>query len=118
MVGEWGTTMTSHSREWWHKAFGVSVVTVLLIAVAVYFFRPSEHVQSVLAVVELGDKYGYIDTAGKVVIEPKYSLGMDFSEGLAAVESDGKWGYLQPDGEYRVPPQFDAASAFSEGLSR
>jgi hypothetical protein len=39
-------------------------------------------------------KEDFIDTTGKVVIQPQYNSVYDFSEGLAAVEVKGKWGYI------------------------
>ncbi len=37
-----------------------------------------------LAVVELNDQFGFIDSRRKVVIPIKYTHASDFSEGLAA----------------------------------
>lgn len=46
-----------------------------------------------IAAVRVDDKWGFIDTNGKMIIEPKYYLANDFSEGLASVsmlvEEDG-----------------------------
>jgi hypothetical protein len=40
----------------------------------------------------IGDKFGYIDQTGQVVIEPAYSNAYWFQEGLAPVEKNEKWG--------------------------
>jgi len=37
---------------------------------------------------------GYIDTTGKLVIQPQYDTVSDFSESLAAVKIGDKWGYI------------------------
>lgn len=63
-------------------------------------------------------QYGYIDTAGKMVIAPRYEDAEPFSEGLAAVQEKGKWGYIDKTGQMVVPPQFDAGGPFSEGLAQ
>lgn len=44
-------------------------------------------------------KFGYINTAGKVVIPPKYNYARDFSEGKAMVVIDGKVCYIDKTGK-------------------
>lgn len=56
-----------------------------------------------------GKGYGFVDNKGKFVIEPQFSLAMDFNEGLAAVkqgETD-EWGFIDKTGKYVITPQFD-----------
>ncbi|HSR67668.1 MAG TPA: WG repeat-containing protein [Acidobacteriota bacterium] len=68
-----------------------------------------------------GERYGYRDSAGEVVIEPRFRLGEEFSEsGLAAVVDETGWAYIDTKGEVVVRPfVFDnAPDAFSEGLAR
>jgi hypothetical protein len=64
---------------------------------------------------------GYIDTTGKVVIEPRFDFANDFSEGLAAaaVGANGaaKWGFIDTKGAWVIQPQFVSAASFSEGLA-
>ena len=57
-----------------------------------------------LARVMVGDKLGYINKAGNLVIKPQFLKARDFSEGLAAVYvssnsggdvNTGKWGYIR-----------------------
>lgn len=83
-----------------------------------------------------GSKWGFIDTSGKVVIQPQFdevatpvligcsedniaqrSGGNGFSEGLAAVNVNGKWGYIDKSGKYVISPQFSLARSFHEGLA-
>jgi hypothetical protein len=89
-----------------------------------------------LAIVVLGGRQGYIDTAGHYVINPQFYLVYDFHEGLAAVDpelitkgiitnKDGsleskieyKFGYIDKTGEFVINPQFEFAGSFSEGLA-
>jgi hypothetical protein len=43
-----------------------------------------------LAAVDIGGKYGYIDTSGKLIIPPQFRDTYAFSEGIARVStSDG-----------------------------
>ena len=82
-----------------------------------------------LAFVVVGNKYGYIDTTGRIVISPQFefpegvtdglasSLPISFSEGLAVVALNGKYGYINRLGRIEINPQFDSAKAFSDGLA-
>ncbi|MGC9971490.1 MAG: WG repeat-containing protein [Bryobacteraceae bacterium] len=95
--------------------------------------------QGGLARVKKGKLTGYIDKAGRSVIEPQFSqpkasersleLGgatavmlfstasPGFSEGLAVFEKEKKQGYIDKNGKVVVPAQFDYASGFREGLA-
>jgi hypothetical protein len=67
--------------------------------------------------VQSGDKWGYIDETGVVIIQPTYGAAREFHEGLAAVEIGGKWGYITQAGAFRIQPQFASATEFSDGLA-
>ena len=46
-----------------------------------------------------GDKWGYIDKKGKIVIPIQYDDAWPFSDnGLARVKVNGKWGYIDKKG--------------------
>ncbi len=71
--------------------------------------------------VRIGDKWGFADSTGKMVIDPIFDLTWGFSEGsegLAAVKVRDKWGYINPESEIVIKLQFDEAWSFSEGLAR
>jgi hypothetical protein len=74
-----------------------------------------------LAVVNLGGdflgKYGYIDKAGKYVINPQFEDAKPFKDGFAAVEVGRKWGYINKGGKFVINPQFDDAEPFNDGLA-
>jgi len=67
------------------------------------------------------DKWGFIDTTGKMVIEQQFYYASPFSEGLSAVKvgdwATGKYGYINKAGEVVIEPQFADAAPFSEGLA-
>lgn len=79
-----------------------------------------------MACVRVGDKYGYVDKAGRMSIAPRFVSACNFSEGLAAVEVDGaafgargrKWGYINQAGELVIAPRFDLAFEFHETRAR
>ena len=55
------------------------------------------------------------------MINQKFDLAGDFSEGLAAVRigdsTTGKWGFIDKQGKIIITPQFDAVGKFSQGLA-
>lgn len=66
--------------------------------------------------------WGYMDRSGKWLIEPRYALLDDFSEGLASVTRwplgpNSKFGYINKSGELVIGYQFDHAMRFSNGLA-
>ena len=52
-----------------------------------------------------------------MVIEPRFEVAKEFSEGLASVQIDGKWGFIDKTGAIRILPCFGFTESFSEGLS-
>ncbi|MBI1766164.1 MAG: WG repeat-containing protein [Acidobacteria bacterium] len=70
-----------------------------------------------------GEKWGYIDRAGKFVISPRfdtYPKGYvhSFSDGLAMIEVAKKYGYIDHTGEFVIQPRFLHATDFNEGMAR
>ncbi len=63
------------------------------------------------------NKYGYKDSKGKVIIQPKYDLGLGFSEGLAIVQLNKKRGFIDKTGKEVITLQYDNAEDFSEGMA-
>ncbi|HYG80048.1 MAG TPA: WG repeat-containing protein, partial [Pyrinomonadaceae bacterium] len=67
-------------------------------------------------------RYGYMDTAGRVVIPPRFERVSDFYEGLAWAEEkmwlDGPRGFIDKTGKFVIPlgEQSDVPR-FSEGLA-
>lgn len=59
-------------------------------------------------------EWGYIDTAGEWVIEPRFQRALTFSEGLGRVGIDGKMGYVDGMGQWAIANRFDAAFSFVE----
>ncbi len=67
--------------------------------------------------VRVGTKWGGINKAGQLIIQPQYDDVQRFTEGLAAVSIGTKWAFIGHDGTVKIPPEFEAASTFSEGLA-
>ena len=92
--------------------------------------RPGEAVNAAEQFsLEIKKKCGFIDRAGRIVIEPQFNITGRFSEGLAPVfvgrrsrllgddPEAGKWGYADRTGRVVVPPRYVYAREFSEGLA-
>jgi hypothetical protein len=63
-------------------------------------------------------KWGFIDTAGTIAIQPIYESVESFSEGLANVLYNGKWGFIDKKGKFVIPPKYRMGGiSFSEGLA-
>lgn len=78
-------------------------------------FRGIEPFREGLARFHHEDGMGFLDTLGKVVIEPKFQKASDFSEGKAAVWIDGRCGFIGKSGEFVVSPQFTKCMDFKGG---
>ena len=77
-----------------------------------------------LAVVEVGGRWGIIDSQGRFRTKPTLDpliveeWGLEFSEGRARVARGGKVGFVDSEGLLVIRPRFDAAEPFSGGLAR
>ncbi|NQX49531.1 WG repeat-containing protein [Paenibacillus tritici] len=62
-------------------------------------------------------RYGYIDSQGKVAIQPVYTRAFNFSEGLASVNMGKASGYINKKGELVIPYRYSSTSDFSESMA-
>ncbi|PSO65063.1 MAG: hypothetical protein BRC36_04695 [Cyanobacteria bacterium QH_2_48_84] len=60
-----------------------------------------------------GQRGGYIDKTGEIVINRQFDYAGEFSEGLAMVKVGDKWGYIDKTGEMVINPQFDCPPHFN-----
>lgn len=73
------------------------------------------HTEGLARVGESG-QMGFVDEAGRFVIEPAFGLALPFSGGLAPVQDGaGLWGFVDESGTLVIPPRFLAALPFSDG---
>ncbi len=57
--------------------------------------------------------WGYVDTSGKMAIEPAYREASGFVNGLAAVKKDDLFGYIDEKGNLAIPARFTRATDFN-----
>lgn len=62
-------------------------------------------------------RYGYVDGKGKVVIEARFKLAQEFSEGLAGVWDGKKWGFIDKSGQVVIQMQYDWVLPFADGIA-
>ena len=82
-------------------------------------FRMAYDFAQGLAAVEVGNKTGFIDTAGALVIAAKWTTGSHpkFADGRAPVQIGDKWGYIDRTGRLVIQPLSRIAVDFSEQLT-
>lgn len=79
-----------------------------------FLFNSSE-VDNSLLPVRYGEKWGYINQKGKVVINPQFDDAGFFRNGLARVENSNKIGYIDRKGKIVIPIHYDDGTNFYEG---
>ena len=62
-------------------------------------------------------KWGYIDTKGKIVIQPQFEGAFNFDEKLAPVIKSGKIGFIDKTGKFVIQPVYESATEFENGLA-
>ncbi len=99
-----------------------TLITLLVLSISMLscsdsnIFLPENN----LIPVKSGNKWGYVNSNGKYIINPQFKSASPFKEGLALVKSLGdnsKLGYINTKGEIIIPPRFTSATMFSEGLA-
>jgi hypothetical protein len=60
---------------------------------------------------------GYVDKAGRKIIEPQFGGCDSFSEGLANVLVNGKWHFIDKAGHFVIDPPFFQVRSFHNGLA-
>lgn len=69
-----------------------------------------------LASYKVDGKWGYINRALEICIDPQFDVARDFVNGLAIVENEEKWGVIDICGHVRVNIAFDRLRASDSGL--
>ena len=67
---------------------------------------------------EISKKWGFINSEGKLVIQPKYSYVGFFSGGLAPAELNNQYGYIDKTGAVKIPFTYRWAGSFQDGLAK
>lgn len=66
----------------------------------------------------LGNKWGFVDNTGKIVISAQFDFAGDFADGKCFVKNkDGKYGYIDSSGKIVINYQFDSARNFKNNFA-
>lgn len=65
-----------------------------------------------------GDRFGFLDEAGAVAIEPQFLDVRDFAQGGAWVQTDAGWGRIDAAGAWLCEPRFPEIGKAQCGLRR
>lgn len=77
----------------------------------------NERTKELYPIIE-NELWGYIDSLGKVIVEPKFRSAGQFSEGLAPVRLNGTYGYIDQTGDFVIQPKYDVAYSFQKGQAK
>lgn len=76
----------------------------------------STDVDNTILPVLIGEKWGYIDHSGKILINPQFENAGFFRNGIARIESeDLQIGYIDKKGNMVISPQYSQGTHFFEG---
>lgn len=67
--------------------------------------------------VDANGNIGYIDNAGKVVIEHRFSDAGPFTNGLAMARAENGWGFIDIYGKWAIPPEYESVRSFRDGIA-
>lgn len=68
--------------------------------------------------VKIGDKYGYLDSRGQLIVRPVFDVAWPFFSGLAVVRIGESCGYIDLNGDFVIAPIYDICESFSEGVAQ
>jgi hypothetical protein len=92
------------------------VIILLLLGVMMAYSRPDKERRYYQ--IKVKDKIGFINSSGKVIIEPQFAAAGNFVNGLAPARKDGYYGYIDTTGTFVIPPTYDYANDFDHGLAK
>ncbi len=79
---------------------------------------PSEPAAGAPKPMKIGDRWGYQNQSGMIVIDPLFDEAGEFKQGLALVKVGGKFGFIDTDGKSVVEPRWDELHPFCDDLAR
>lgn len=80
--------------------------------------RPVEPDADAPRPMKIGDRWGYQNESGMIVIDPLFDQAGEFKQGLALVQVGGKLGFIDTRGKSVVEPRWDELHSFCDDLAR
>lgn len=84
---------------------------------AEFFGVEDETVDGFFGPADDGQRWGFIDPNGTLVIPMRFNRVSHFWEGRARARHNGKWGFIDKTGEFVIPPRFDWVESFGNGVA-
>lgn len=63
------------------------------------------------------NRWGFIDTTGKWILQPQFDFCEPYSEGMALIERNGRFGFVDLHGELIINPVYEEADNFYSGVT-
>jgi hypothetical protein len=76
-------------------------------------FHEAEGLQGV----KRDDRYGFVDSRGRLRIANRYENIKDFDENLAAIKIRGKWGFINHNDNIAIQPVYEDVTSFHNGYA-
>jgi hypothetical protein len=94
------------------------IITILVTAFTLVGDEFPAVLRSPLYIVRRGDKLGFMNRQGQIVIPPRFDNAEDFFEGVARVNINGQWAFIDENGSvlFRLP-NYTLAWSFDDGLA-
>lgn len=89
----------------------VTIKSIFVIAIFLHNTSFSQEDEVLMPYLK-GDKYGYANSKGQIVIEPKYDYVLLFEKGYALVRLNNKWGLIKENGHVIIQPIASQLSNF------
>lgn len=99
--------------------FAISLILAFCVSCISSSDTTDGHTSSCLLRVQIGDKYGFINEHGDIVIEPQFDLANQFSEGLCFAQLEEKKGYIDENGTFKIelPDSIIWSNRFQHGIA-
>lgn len=81
----------------------ITIKSIFVIAILLHKTSFSQEGEVLMPYLK-GDKYGYANSKGQIVIEPKYDYVLLFEKGYALVRLNYKWGLIKETGHVIIEP--------------
>lgn len=94
---------------------------IVLILSSIFFISCSKSVGKIeLFPVKSGDKWGFVDREGKIVVNPQFEEASAFRDGIALIKTSGEksgYGFIDTSGKMVINPSYKSATVFNEGIA-
>jgi hypothetical protein len=81
------------------------------------YYRAKPFSEGLAAIRDINGIWGFIDTAGNMVIKPQYEEYGSFSEGVCAINTGEGYAFIDQTGENIMGRLFKKAESFCEGVA-